>query len=86
MDELSADLSPLENFILPGGSPGAAALHVARTVCRRAERATLLLSRSEAVGPFVLPYLNRLSDALFVMARYENHRRGSPDLLWDSRV
>ncbi len=86
MDEMSADLSPLENFILPGGSPGAAALHVARTVCRRAERATLRLSRSEAVGPFVLPYLNRLSDALFVMARYENHRRGSPDLLWDSRV
>ncbi len=86
MDELSAELSPLENFILPGGSAGAAALHVARTVCRRAERLTLHLSRSEAVGGFVLPYLNRLSDALFVMARYENHRRGSPDLLWNSRV
>lgn len=86
IDDLSAGLSPLENFILPGGAPGAAALHVARTVCRRAERAALSLSREEAVGPFVIPYLNRLSDALFVMARYENHLRGSPDLLWNSRV
>lgn len=86
MDELSAELSPLENFILPGGTPGAAALHVARTVCRRAERAALRLSRAEAIGAFVVPYLNRLSDALFVMARYENHRRGSADLLWNSRV
>jgi cob(I)alamin adenosyltransferase len=86
MDELSAELSPLENFILPGGTPGAAALHVARTVCRRAERAALRLSRGEAIGAFVVPYLNRLSDALFVMARYENHRRGSADLLWNSRV
>jgi cob(I)alamin adenosyltransferase len=86
MDELSAELRPLENFILPGGTAGAAALHVARTVCRRAERATLRLSREEAVGAFVIPYLNRLSDTLFVMARYENHRRGSADSLWNSRV
>ena len=86
MDELSAGLPPLENFILPGGSPGAAALHVARTVCRRAEREALRLSRAEAIGPFVVPYLNRLSDALFVMARYENLHRGKPDLLWNSRV
>ncbi|HEY7216046.1 MAG TPA: cob(I)yrinic acid a,c-diamide adenosyltransferase [Thermoanaerobaculia bacterium] len=86
MDDLSAELPPLENFILPGGSPGAAQLHVARTVCRRAERRVIALSRQEAVGPLVVRYLNRLSDALFVMARYENLRRGIPDVLWDSRA
>ncbi len=86
MDRLSAELSPLENFVLPGGSPGAAHLHVARTVCRRAERLVIALSRKEAVGPFAIKYLNRLSDALFVMARYENTRRGTPDVTWDSRA
>jgi cob(I)alamin adenosyltransferase len=86
MDRLSVELSPLENFILPGGSAGAAALHVARTVCRRAERLVLALSRKEAVGPFTVPYLNRLSDTLFVMARHENKHRGLPDVLWDSRA
>jgi cob(I)alamin adenosyltransferase len=86
MDELSAELSPLENFILPGGSPGAAQLHVARTVCRRAERLAIALARLEPVGPFVVKYLNRLSDALFVMARYENLKRGVPDVLWNSRA
>lgn len=86
MDELSAELSPLENFILPGGSPGAAQLHVARTVCRRAERLVIALARLEPVGPHVVRYLNRLSDALFVMARYENLQRGIPDVLWDSRA
>ena len=86
MDGLAAELPPLENFILPGGSPGAAQLHVARTVCRRAERLVIALARLEPVGPFVVPYLNRLSDALFVMARYENLRRGIPDALWNSRA
>lgn len=86
MDDLAAELSPLENFILPGGSPGAAQLHVARTVCRRAERVTIALARLEPVGPFVVKYLNRLSDALFVMARYENLRQGIPDVLWNSRA
>ena len=85
MDELAADLPPLENFILPGGSPGAAHLHVARTVCRRAERDVVTLSGEEAVGTHAVRYLNRLSDALFVMARYENARRGVDDILWDSR-
>lgn len=85
MDQLQEELAPLENFILPGGSPGAAQLHVARTVCRRAERLAVHLSREEAVGPFVVRYLNRLSDALFVMARYENLKRGIPDVLWNSR-
>lgn len=86
MDELSAELGPLENFILPGGTVGAANLHVARTVCRRAERVVVALSRQEAVGAHVIPYLNRLSDALFVMARYENQQHGRAEPLWDSRA
>jgi cob(I)alamin adenosyltransferase len=86
MDRLTDDLGPLENFILPGGSAGAAHLHVARTICRRAERVLVGLARSEAVGAWTLRYLNRLSDALFVMARHENKYRGLPDVLWDSRA
>jgi cob(I)alamin adenosyltransferase len=86
IDELNAIVGPLENFILPGGSPGSAALHVARTICRRAERDVLTLSRHEAVGRFVMPYLNRLSDALFVMARYENHERGVAEPLWNKQL
>jgi cob(I)alamin adenosyltransferase len=86
MDELQSELTPLENFILPGGTPGAAQLHVARTVCRRAEREVIHLSHQEPVGPWVVRYLNRLSDALFVMARYENLKRGVPDVLWNSRA
>jgi len=82
IDELNETVGPLTNFLLPGGSPGAAQLHVARTICRRAERATITLSREEAIGDLVLPYLNRLSDALFVMARYENHTRGVDEPLW----
>ncbi len=85
MDALSEELPPLENFILPGGTAGAAHLHVARTVCRRAERLVVALSRQEAVGAWTIRYLNRLSDALFVMARHENKRRGAPDVLWNSR-
>lgn len=86
MDRLSEDLAPLENFVLPGGSPGAAHLHVARAVCRRAERRVVTLARSEEVGEHVAVYLNRLSDALFVMARWENRRKGIADVLWDSRA
>ncbi len=86
IDELNAELGPLENFILPGGSLGAAHLHLARTICRRAERTIISLMREETIGPFVLPYLNRLSDALFVMARYENKQRGVPEPLWDSHA
>jgi cob(I)alamin adenosyltransferase len=82
MDELNDELGPLANFILPGGAPGAAHLHVARTVCRRAERLLVTLARLEPVGPHTVQYLNRLSDALFVMARYENLRKGHPEVLW----
>jgi cob(I)alamin adenosyltransferase len=82
IDELNEVVGPLANFLLPGGSVGAAALHVARTVCRRAERQATALARDEPIGPTVLPYLNRLSDALFVMARYENHERGVSEPLW----
>lgn len=84
MDELIQVVGPLENFILPGGSPGAAQLHVARTICRRAEREVVALSREEPVGEQVVPYLNRLSDALFIMARYENHENGAMEPLWDT--
>jgi cob(I)alamin adenosyltransferase len=86
MDEMSAELPPLENFVLPGGTPGAAHLHVARTVCRRAEREAIALSRIEKIGGHVVAYLNRLSDALFVAARFENRRSGAADVLWNSRV
>ncbi|HUF37333.1 MAG TPA: cob(I)yrinic acid a,c-diamide adenosyltransferase [Anaerolineales bacterium] len=85
IDELNAITGPLENFILPGGSEGAARLHLARTVCRRAERDLVTLQRSEPVGEHARAYLNRLSDALFVMARYENVSRGVPEPLWDSK-
>ncbi len=86
IDELSAAVGPLQNFILPGGSLASAHLHVARTICRRAERQVITLAREEQIGPYVLPYLNRLSDALFVMARYENLQAGVAEPLWDSHA
>ena len=75
-----------EDFVLPGGSPAAAHLHVARTVCRRAERVLVALARGEKVGAHVVRYVNRLSDLLFVMARAENHAKGCGDVTWDSRA
>ncbi len=86
IDETNDRLPPLENFVVPAGSPVAAALHVARTVARRAERLLVALAREEAVGPWTLPYLNRLSDALFVLARLANREAGRVDVLWDSRA
>jgi cob(I)alamin adenosyltransferase len=86
IDELNEVVGPLENFILPGGSVGSAHLHLARTLCRRAERDVAALIREEPVGPSVLRYLNRLSDALFVMARYENKMQDVPEPLWDTRA
>jgi cob(I)alamin adenosyltransferase len=82
IDEMLEVVGPLKNFILPGGSLGAAQLHVARTICRRAERDATTLAREEKTGAYVLPYLNRLSDALFVMARFENYQQGVPEPLW----
>jgi cob(I)alamin adenosyltransferase len=84
IDELEAGLEPLSQFILPGGSPAAASLHLARTVCRRAEREVVRLSRrpGESVPAEVLVYLNRLSDFLFVLARAVNRRAGVPDVPW----
>ncbi len=85
IDAWNEELEPLRSFILPGGDASSAQLHVARTVCRRAERLVIALSREEAVGPQVIPYLNRLSDLLFVAARYQAKLSGRGDLLWDSR-
>jgi cob(I)alamin adenosyltransferase len=81
IDHLEAELPPLRHFILSGGSPGGAALHLARTVCRRAERAVLGLGE-DAVEPTVRVYLNRLSDLLFVMARVCNHRAAVAETEW----
>jgi cob(I)alamin adenosyltransferase len=86
IDELNEQVGPLENFILPGGSPSAAALQVARAVCRKAERRLVSLARQESVSPEALAYINRLSDALFVMARYENKQRGVQGPLWNSHA
>ena len=83
LDQAAEELPPLEEFVLPGGHPGAAHLHVARTVCRRAERRCLtLVGQDPDVTPHVIPFLNRLSDALFVFARLLNHRSGEGDVLW----
>ncbi|HED18040.1 MAG TPA: cob(I)yrinic acid a,c-diamide adenosyltransferase [Gammaproteobacteria bacterium] len=82
LDNLNADLEPLKEFILPGGSAAAAVCHLARTVCRRAERRVVSLARKEDVNTVCLRYLNRLSDLLFVMARTLNHASGKPDILW----
>ena len=82
IDEFNERVGPLENFILPGGAAGAAALHLARTICRRAERRIATLARDGDVSAHVLAYVNRLSDALFVMARYENLEAGVDEPLW----
>lgn len=82
IDRHEAELEPLRQFILPGGTPLAASLHLARTVCRRAERRLLTFMEHEPVGPHSLIYLNRLSDLLFVLARWANHRAGIADVAW----
>jgi len=82
IDEATSELPSLRAFVLPGGSEGAAALHLARTVCRRAERSVVELAEVEPVSDGVVRYLNRLSDLLFTLARLENHRAGRADLEW----
>jgi cob(I)alamin adenosyltransferase len=81
IDRLNASLQPLTSFVLPGGTPAAAWCHLARTVCRRAERDVVTLARQEPVNPQVIVYLNRLSDLLFVLARVCNHSSAA-DVLW----
>ena len=86
IDELEASLKPLRNFILPGGSTQAAHLHLARTVCRRTEREIVSFSRDRSVSDasHIVVFLNRLSDLLFVMARFANHEVGVIDVNWES--
>ena len=82
MDEADGELPELRAFVLPGGTPGAAALHLSRTVCRRAERSVVRLAEAEPVSEELVRYLNRLSDLLFTFARLENHRSHEPDTEW----
>jgi len=82
IDGATEETPTLRAFILPGGCRGSAALHLARTVCRRAERKAVLLGAQAPVDPAVVRYLNRLSDLLFCLARLENHRAGVPDVPW----
>lgn len=83
--DLQSDLGPLKNFILPGGTPSAASLQLARTICRRAEREVIALSRTETTDPLPGLYLNRLSDLLFQYARMENKAAGASEELWKSQ-
>jgi cob(I)alamin adenosyltransferase len=82
IDSYEQQLPPLKNFILPGGTPTSAYLHLARTVCRRAERRTVELMQQEDIGTQISTFLNRLSDYLFVAARYANHLTGGNDIAW----
>lgn len=82
IDEMEAELEPLRQFIIPGGTSHSAGLHIARAICRRAERAVVKLARAESVNKAILVYLNRLSDMLFVMARYQNKTAGVSDINW----
>ena len=84
IDLWNENLEPLTSFVLPGGTSAAGLLHLSRTICRRAERLLVSLAREETVGKQVIPYLNRLSDLLFVLARTENQLSGHKDILWDS--
>lgn len=85
IDAMTAELPELHAFILPGGTPAAAQIHVARTICRRAERLATALAEHEALNPQAVPYLNRLSDFLFTLARWENHQSGVEDERWTVR-
>ncbi len=82
IDRFEAELPPLRRFILPGGARAGALLHLARTVCRRAERRIVTLARETEISPVVVTYINRLSDLLFVLARAANHRAGAEEVPW----
>lgn len=83
MDECQRDLAPLKEFVLPGGGHVSALLHMARTTCRRAERVCVRLSRKEPVDAVIVKFLNRLGDALFVLARWVGKTQGEPEFLWE---
>jgi cob(I)alamin adenosyltransferase len=86
IDAADAELEPLKNFVLPGGTESAAMLHLARTVCRRAERRVVTLSYEAHIGQDVIVYLNRLSDLLFTLARLANRRAGAQDVPWEPNL
>jgi len=86
LDALNEELTPLKEFILPGGCQSAASCHLARSVCRRAERNLVALNRQEPVSKYILQYINRLSDLLFVIARVLNQLEHQPDVLWKSET
>jgi len=85
IDRMEAELPPLHHFIIPGGSKTASLLHLARTVCRRAERTIVALSLKEKVNPDVIIYMNRAGDLLFILARYENYQKKVPETIWKGR-
>ncbi len=85
IDQMTEELAPLRNFILPGGTPAAAHLQLARAVCRRAERQIVALAQEEDINQQILTYVNRLSDWLFTLARYENSQAGEPEAKWRLR-
>ncbi len=86
IDELEMELAPLKHFILPGGSPAGAVLHVARTTCRRAERLAVKAAEDDDISPITFTYLNRLSDFLFVLARWVNAQEGVEETKWSGRT
>lgn len=86
IDAVNEDLAPLKSFVLPGGGWSSAYFHLARTVCRRAERLVVALAATEDIGPLPVRYLNRLSDALFVWGRWCVYKEGREEALWDSRA
>lgn len=85
IDKFDEKLPPLNNFILPGGNKSASYLHLARTICRRAERIIVELKENENINNHILVYLNRFSDLLFVLARYENFVTSTPEIVWKTR-
>lgn len=86
MDRCQKDLEPLKEFILPGGGKVSGFLHQARTICRRAERVCVALSKAEPIDPAIIKFLNRLSDALFVLGRWVAKTQGEPEFLWERDV
>lgn len=87
MDAMDTELPVMKNFILPGGSPAVSFMHIARCVCRRAERCCVNLSQNaEDVNPLIIKYINRLSDYLFMLARYNGMKNNTPEIIWKPRI